>query len=63
MEEQLSQCFESIGRGESFSQIEACQPFTDVYTLDDGSLVLTGMILGLTIGAAVLVLVSVISEY
>jgi hypothetical protein len=65
MEEQLSQCFESIGRGESFSQIEACQPFKEVYALNDGKL-LTGMLSGLTLGIALtmilLVVVGLVSE-
>jgi hypothetical protein len=63
MEEQLSQCFESIGRGETFSQIGSCQPFTDVYNLDNGSLLLTGMGIGLLIAFAALVTVSVLQEY
>ena len=52
MEEQLSQCFESIGRGASFSQIESCQPFKDVYALNDVHL-LPGMLMGLTLGVAI----------
>jgi hypothetical protein len=63
MEEQLSQCFESIGRGDSFSQIGSCQPFKDVYNLDNGSLLLTGMGMGLLIAFAALVTVSVLQEY
>ena len=62
MEEQLSQCFESIGRGESFSQIEACQPFADIYNLNNGSLLLTGMGIGLLIAFAALVIVSFLGE-
>ena len=65
MEEQLSQCFEQIGRGETFSQIESCQPFKDVYTLNDG-LLLPGMLMGLTLGVALtmilLVVVGLVSE-
>jgi hypothetical protein len=65
MEEQLSQCFESIGRGESFSQIESCQPFKEVYALNDGHL-LPGMLMGLTLGVALtmilLVVVGLVSE-
>jgi hypothetical protein len=62
MEEQLSQCFESIGRGETFSQIGSCQPFTDVYNLDNGSLLLTGIGTGLLIGFSALVIVSILHE-
>jgi hypothetical protein len=62
MEEQLSQCFESIGRGEYFSQIEACQPFKDVYALNDGSLLLVGMI-GLITGVALTMIIQVIVSF
>jgi hypothetical protein len=65
MEEQLSQCFESIGRGETFSNIEACKPFKEVYALNEGNL-LSGMLMGLTLGVALtmilLVVVGFISE-
>jgi hypothetical protein len=64
MEEQLSQCFESIGRGESFSHIESCQPFKDVYALNDGNL-LSGMIgvaTGVALAMILLVVVSFFSE-
>jgi hypothetical protein len=64
MEEQLSQCFESIGRGESFSQIEACQPFKDVYALNDGNL-LSGMIgvaTGVALAMTLMVVVGFFSE-
>jgi len=60
MEEKLPQCFESIGRGESFSQIESCQPFKDIYSLNDGSVLLTGMTVGLLIGFVVLVVGSLL---
>jgi hypothetical protein len=62
MEEQLSQCFESIGRGESFPQIESCQPFADIYNLNNGHLLLTGTVIGMTIVIAVLVVVSYLGE-
>jgi hypothetical protein len=58
MEEKLSQCFESIGRGETFSQIESCQPFKEVYSLNDGSVLLTGIGMGLLIAFVALVVVS-----
>jgi hypothetical protein len=58
MEEQLSQCFESIGRGETFSQIESCQPFKEVYALNDGSL-LSGMI-GVATGVALAMILLVV---
>jgi hypothetical protein len=65
MEEQLSQCFEQIGRGEIFSQIESCQPFKEVYALNEGNL-LSGMLMGLTLGVALtmilLVVVGLVSE-
>ena len=65
MEEQLSQCFESIGRGEAFSHIESCQPFKEIYALNEGNL-LSGMLMGLTLGVALtmilLVVVGFISE-
>ena len=65
MEEQLSHCFESLGRGASFSQIESCQPFKEIYALNEGNL-LSGMLMGLTLGVALtmilLVVVGFISE-
>jgi hypothetical protein len=62
MEEQLSQCFESLGRGEYFSQIEACQPFKEVYALNDGHL-LPGILMGLTLGVALsMLLMAVVSS-
>jgi hypothetical protein len=62
MEEQLSQCFEQIGRGEYFSQIESCQPFKDVYALNDGQL-LPGILMGLTLGVALsMLLMAVVSH-
>ena len=62
MEAQLSQCFEQIGRGESFSQIESCQPFKDVYALNDG-LLLPGILMGLTLGVALsMLLMAVVSH-
>jgi hypothetical protein len=57
MEEKLSQCFESLGRGESFLQIESCQPFKDIYTLNNVHLLSTGMVMGITLAVAVLVVV------
>ena len=62
MEEQLSQCFESLGKGEYFSQIESCQPFKDVYSLNDGSLLLVGMI-GLITGVALTMILQVIVSF
>jgi hypothetical protein len=62
MEEQLSQCFEQIGRGEYFSQIESCQPFKDIYYLNDGSLLLVGMI-GLITGVALTMIIQVIVSF
>jgi hypothetical protein len=65
MEEQLSQCFESIGRGETFSQIETCKPFEGVYALKDGNL-FSSLILGVATGVALtmilLVVLGLISE-
>ena len=62
MEAQLSQCFEQIGRGESFSQIEACQPFKEIYSLNDG-LLLPGILMGLTLGVALsMLLMAVVSH-
>jgi hypothetical protein len=62
MEEKLSQCFEQIGRGEYFSQIESCQPFKDVYALNDGSVLLTGIGMGLLIAFVSMVVVSFLSK-
>jgi hypothetical protein len=58
MEEKLSQCFESLGRGESFSRVESCQPFKEIYALNHGHLLFTGMVMGITLGVALLVVVS-----
>jgi hypothetical protein len=58
MEEQLSQCFEHLGRGESFSQIESCQPFKEVYALNNGNL-LSGMI-GVATGVALAMILMVV---
>jgi len=58
MEEKLSRCFEGLGRGELFSQIEACEPFKEIYSLNHGNLLLTGMVMGLTLGVALVVVVS-----
>jgi hypothetical protein len=62
MEAQLSQCFEQIGRGESFSQIEACQPFKDVYALNDGLGILMGLTLGVALSMLLMAVVSFFSE-
>ena len=62
MEEQLSQCFEQIGRGESFPQIESCQPFVDIYNLNNGQLLLTGTSIGITLVLAFLVVLSFLNE-
>jgi hypothetical protein len=61
MEEQLSQCFESIGRGETFSQIESCQPFKEIYALNDGNL-LSGMI-GVATGVALAMILMVVVSF